>query len=938
MRLLLGSVLAVVLVASCADSGGSTDQDGKTAARTDGGLADGVSRRDARGGPDGPGPDRGDVWGAGDLADGRPESDLGDAVETDSGLPADLAEGDALPDVPEIVPVPDFEITFDKPDSEAVHSGSLVVSLVPQPMAELKVDSLTVTVNGDWVFGDTKLPTSFVLDTTQYQAAVLKFEATAQAGDKSAEAKTTVAIDNPPFRFKHVSVQEYLCRNGEEVSIFVSTGKPGLDLTADFAALDSTYDAGQEAIYEIGGGKYTITYNISESNVIEDGSYPVSVGASNGEFSLVYDGLTLTLENTPLLPIRVEGGIFVAGTMPDATPGWESPIDSITGNEFIITGGSGKMNVNFPGYAYPTEIIGVLVGMEGHAGYFQKPLENSAGSEEILLLLRTYLDPEVPPASLAFTVAVLDVAGRVSAGEGYQMAVESVGSGDVQVSVSWDTATDVDLHVIEPNGEELWYGDQISNSGGELDLDSNPACMIDGVNNENVFWPDGGAPIGTYVVRVDFYSDCFNCGGLCGANYTVTVHYCGDLELFEGSFAPGTDDSGDEGSGVEITQFSNENCGRVVRGTVRYEDKTIGPAGFSAATWKPARYAVVDLHRSSDGALLASGITDRFGRYELQFSNKSDPGIYIVVYSQTDFSEGLRPIAVMNHPKFDAIYSVASPSVNESLEEVPQLDFDIPEVVGGGAFNVLDVLVDGYDLVRLKTGKDIGQLHVYWATGSDTTDTLYCSEYFYELGICSEMGALSVQGKDIDRDEYDDMVILKEFFKFAVEQVSLDDNPGGYHDGTRDDPRRAWSEGVSTFFAGDVLGRRHFVNSRPLGVYVVDDLEEMPTPLAFSTSDDTMYGLVSEHLVSAVLWDLADGSDGEETDGVEGRRTGLYDAIFNYLPSAYFADRGFPGVDLVDFLDGWFCRGWDEAEAVKKIVNEHRDFHYEQSGQEGCVH
>jgi len=941
MRFLTSIALAALLLASCAESDTPSDSGDADGAASDAARTADMerSRPDAGGEQQDTGEHPpADALASDSLQDTLTESDHADLAGDQAQLPGDTSQQETTLDVADVPPVPDFQLAFHKPEEGETCSGSLLVLLTPEPMPELKVDSLTVEVNGEWVFSDTKLPTSFVLDTRQYQATVLKFEAHAAAGDKNADAVLTVAVDNPPFRFKHVSAKKYLYSNGEEISLFVTTGKPGLELTADFGALDSNYAAGQEEIYEIGGGKYTITHTVSEANETGDGTYMVPVQAANDDYSVEHGGLELTLENTPPLPVRMEGGIFVAGTMPEPTAGWDSPIDSVGGNEFIITGGSGKLDVSFQDYAYPEEIIGILVGVEGYSGYYQKPLAGSGGEEELLLLLRPFPQPEVPPSQLQFKVAVMDVAGRVCDAQDYQMSVETVGSGDVQVSVSWDTETDVDLHVVEPSGEELWYGDKNSNSGGELDLDSNPACAIDGVNNENVFWPEGGAPIGTYIVRVDFYSDCSNCSGLCGANYTVTVHYCGELELFEGSFAPGTDDAGDEGSGVEITTFSNESCGRIIRGTIRYEDKTIGPDGFSAATWKPARYVVVELRRSSDGALLASGSTDRFGSYELQFSNKESPGIYIVTYSQTDFNEGLRPIAVMNHPKFDVIYSVASPSIDESLVEIPQLDFDVPEVVGGGAFNVLDVLVDGYDLIRLKTGKDIGQLHVYWATGSDTTDTLYCSEYFYGLGICSEKGALSVQGKDSDRDEYDDMVILKEFFKFALEQVSLDDNPGGYHDGTRDDPRRAWSEGVSTFFASDVLGRRHFVNSRPQGVYVVDNLETMPTPFAFSTLDGTMFAPLSEHLVSAVLWDLADGPDEESNDEMEGKRMGIYDAIFNYLPSAYFADRGFAGVDLVDFLDGWFCRGWAEAPAVEQIVNGERDFAYDYAGPEECIH
>ena len=439
--------------------------------------------------------------------------------------------------------------------------------------------------------------------------------------------------------------------------------------------------------------------------------------------------------------------------------------------------------------------------------------------------------------------------------------------------------------------------------------------------------------MGTYTVRMDFWEDCYG----TGANYTVTLHYCGDVEVVEGHFDPYTDDGGGSGSGVTVAEFANINCGRILRGQVRYQDRTYDERGFGAKTWKPARYAQVEVHRVSDGVLLSTGYTDRRGNYEIQFDNKEEPGIYIVVKTITNFEEGLRKIKVMNHPKFKVVYSVSSSSIDETENEFPVLDFDIPEVVGAGAFNILDVVSDGYDLVRLMTGKDLGDLNIYWATGADTTDTLYCSTFFYEQGICSENDALSVQGKEIDRDEYDDMVILKEFFKFAVAQVSRDDNPGGIHDGTRDDPRRSWSEGASTFFACNTVADRYFVNGLPMGVYEVFDLETMDSPFAFKTKSGTQNSLVSEFLVAALLWDLADGpNDDEPFDQVSGMEIALFDSIFNYFSAQTFTDRGYQGVDLVDFLDGWFCKGWEMMEAVEALTDS-RLFNYDFSGPENCA-
>ena len=104
--------------------------------------------------------------------------------------------------------------------------------------------------------------------------------------------------------------------------------------------------------------------------------------------------------------------------------------------------------------------------------------------------------------------------------------------------------------VVDPSGEEIYYANRTSASGGELDLDSNAGCVTDDVRNENITWPVGAAPRGTYTVRVDYWSSC----GVARTDYTVLVNNGGEVEIFSGFFT-GAGDNGGLGSGVEITTF-----------------------------------------------------------------------------------------------------------------------------------------------------------------------------------------------------------------------------------------------------------------------------------------------------------------------------------------------------------------------------------------------
>jgi hypothetical protein len=104
-----------------------------------------------------------------------------------------------------------------------------------------------------------------------------------------------------------------------------------------------------------------------------------------------------------------------------------------------------------------------------------------------------------------------------------------LGTGDVQITLRWDTTADLDLHVVDPFGEEIYYDNEFADSGGELDVDSNADCSSATTSPvENVFWPTGGAPGGQYTVIVDYYYPC-EPNGIGPADYEVTIMTNGQL-------------------------------------------------------------------------------------------------------------------------------------------------------------------------------------------------------------------------------------------------------------------------------------------------------------------------------------------------------------------------------------------------------------------------
>lgn len=74
-------------------------------------------------------------------------------------------------------------------------------------------------------------------------------------------------------------------------------------------------------------------------------------------------------------------------------------------------------------------------------------------------------------------------------------------TGDIVVSLEWKSTNDLDLRIIEPSGEVIYYNHKQSESGGTLDADANVSSLTT-EPIENVVWPQGRAPAGTYKVLV----------------------------------------------------------------------------------------------------------------------------------------------------------------------------------------------------------------------------------------------------------------------------------------------------------------------------------------------------------------------------------------------------------------------------------------------------
>ncbi len=115
------------------------------------------------------------------------------------------------------------------------------------------------------------------------------------------------------------------------------------------------------------------------------------------------------------------------------------------------------------------------------------------------------------------------------------LPLELLGTGDVQATLTWENTADLDLHVIDPAGEDICWWNASSESGGEADWDDWCSPISSG-GPENIYWPYAEAPSGQYLVFIDYYESCRTQGE---TTWTVRLIVDGEVSTFTGTISPG---------------------------------------------------------------------------------------------------------------------------------------------------------------------------------------------------------------------------------------------------------------------------------------------------------------------------------------------------------------------------------------------------------------
>lgn len=240
--------------------------------------------------------------------------------------------------------------------------------------------------------------------------------------------------------------------------------------------------------------------------------------------------------------IDVEEGDFQGGEAPASAGADRLPaIVRLTGPAAVTNGGTAVLHVEL---AAPVQNPTFVVQREGDSGFHTVVGTDPDGDGTYDISFQVAAD--ATRATLLLRVALTDGMGNTGVYAELEVELVQSGTGDVKITLSFDRVHDLDLHVIEPNGEEISYLNDASATGGKLDLDTGAHCEAGGAMSENIFWPPGGAPPGQYIVTVHNYEQC----APGATSFSVRIAHDDVVNTYTGSFEDGT-----VGSVAEVATF-----------------------------------------------------------------------------------------------------------------------------------------------------------------------------------------------------------------------------------------------------------------------------------------------------------------------------------------------------------------------------------------------
>jgi hypothetical protein len=258
-------------------------------------------------------------------------------------------------------------------------------------------------------------------------------------------------------------------------------------------------------------------------------------------------------------PLIVEGGQFFPGDLPVSDAG---PSGVLVNNlDGIVRAGQAAVSVT--GDTGPGSFSVLMRFADLGTGYWSVPV----GVPDLLMpgsltWAATFdFGWNIPVGTHNLLFAAMDMQGRAGPAVVNPLMVETyTPKGPLVISLAWDSAADLDLHVHTPDGFDLNpkfpstdpdAGSKPGPQAGMIDRDSNANCVQDNFRQEDAVWQN--LPVsGAYLIYVDMFSAC----GAASADFKVTVSQQGKAPHTVPGRLLASDADGASGPGLFVLQLN----------------------------------------------------------------------------------------------------------------------------------------------------------------------------------------------------------------------------------------------------------------------------------------------------------------------------------------------------------------------------------------------
>ncbi len=319
------------------------------------------------------------------------------------------------------------------------------------------------------------------------------------------------------------------------------------------------------------------------------------------------------------------------------------------------------------------------------------------------------------------------------------------------------------------------------------------------------------------------------------------------------------------------------------------------------ARTNPIRYAEVRV-TNSGGAVVQCAETNATGGFS--FTLPLGASTYTVSINSRSKNAFLNA-SVLNAPTSNQFYSLTTTASSAASASVGTVTALANGDLLGGAFNILDQLLNANEMLRFTNGTCAAdfvgagcanftvaaKVSAYWKPGFNPNayfgGTSGLSFYLPGYSRLFILGGINGDTDSSDTDHFDNSVIIHEYGHFLEDTQFATDSPGGSHDGDGViDPRLAWSEGWGNFIQAAVQDYTAAAAAQSYTPEYIDTdgNSDGVTHMFFHTNLETASsgsdlpayageGNFREFAVTRLLWDVVDTTPAEAaaTDNISGK-------------------------------------------------------------------